>query len=180
MSSMVLAGLREASAALAAEDPAGLPAPALAEGLVELRRLIEGLEAQWMRWLEAFDRGGGAAATGAASTAAWVRSECRLAPGVARDRVELARALPRLPDTASALSAGQISVGHARLVAAAIAELTEATGPQFAAEVEPALVDVARSMDPARLRRELTCGMRSPQRRARPLRSGPTGGAGCR
>src|SRR5215475_12565071 len=150
-----LSRLRDAVAALAAEDVDGLPEAALARDLPQLRRLLDGVEAQWLRRLEAFGRRGGAAAEGAASTGAWLRSTCRLAPGAARGRVELARALPGLPDTAAALAAGDISPSHAQLIAAALAELAEAAGSKLAAETEPALVDLARAVDPAKLRNEL-------------------------
>jgi hypothetical protein len=151
-----LGALRDAVAALAAQDVDGLPEAALARDLPELRRLADSVEAQWLRRLEAFDRRGGAAAAGAVSTGAWVRSSCRLAPGPARGQVELARALAGLPDTAAALAAGDISPTHAHLVAAALAELAEAGGPELAAQTEPALVDLARALDPAKLRSELT------------------------
>src|SRR5215468_7972574 len=138
--------LRGAVAALAAEDVDGLP---------ELRRLADSVEAQWLRRLEAFDRRGGPAAAGAVSTGAWARSACRLAPAAARGQVELARALAGLPDTAAALAGGDISPAHAQLVAAALAELAEAGGSELAAQTEPALVDLARALDPAKLRNEL-------------------------
>jgi Domain of unknown function (DUF222)/HNH endonuclease len=150
-----LGALRDAVAALAAEDVDGLSEAALARDLPRLRRLVDGMEAQWLRRLEAFDRRGGAAAEGAVSTGAWVRSACRLAAGPARGRVELARALAGLPDTAAALAAGDISPSHAELIAAALAELAEAGGAELAAETEPALVDLARAIDPGKLRREL-------------------------
>src|SRR5215475_12744481 len=119
--------LSAALTALADDDPDHRPDTALTDGLLQLRRTIDGLEAQWLRWLAAFDRRGIAASTTATSTTAWVRSTCRLSPTTARDRVALARALPGLPDTAAAL----------------------------AADTEPALVDLARVLDPPRLRREL-------------------------
>src|SRR5215475_720175 len=150
-----LGRLRDAVAALAAEDVDGLPEATLTASLPELRRLADGVEAQWLRRLEAFDRRGGAAAAGAVSTGAWVRSACRLAPSTARGRVELARALAGLPDTAAALAAGDISPSHARLVAAALAELAEAGSPELAAQTEPALVDLARALDPTKLRSAL-------------------------
>src|SRR5690349_17759355 len=126
-------GLAGAVAALAGEHLDDLPDAALAESLVGLREAIDALEAQWLRRLEAFDRRGGAAAAGAVSTGAWVRGRCRLAPGASRDRVELARALAERPDTAAALASGDISVSHARLVTAALGELTEAAGVEVAA-----------------------------------------------
>src|SRR5712691_864370 len=140
MCSNGIEGLGAALEALAAEDLDAVPDPALADHLVVLRQLIDGVEAQWLRRLGVFDRRGGAAAAGAVSTGGWVRSACRLSPGVARDRVELARVLPGLPATAAALAAGEISVPHARLIAAAAGELAEAAGRQLAAETEPALV----------------------------------------
>ena len=59
-------GLGAVLAALAAEDLRGLPDATLGESLATLHRGIDGLEAQWLRRLEAFDRRGAAAATGAA------------------------------------------------------------------------------------------------------------------
>ncbi len=150
-----LGELAGALARLAGESLDDAPDAVLAESLVGLREVIDALEAQWLRRLEVFDRRGGAAAAGAVSTGAWVRHQCRLAPGAARDRVELARALAERPETAAALAAGEISVPHARLVTVALAELAEAASRELAAEAEPALVDVARGMDPGRLRREL-------------------------
>src|SRR6266496_854987 len=147
-----LGELAGALARLAGESLDDAPDAVLAESLVGLREVIDALEAQWLRRLEVFDRRGGAAAAGAVSTGAWVRHQCRLAPGAARDRVELARALAERPETAAALAAGEISVPHARLVTVALAE---AASRELAAEAEPALVDVARGMDPGRLRREL-------------------------
>ena len=150
-----LGTLRDAVAVLAAEDVEGLPVAALAASLPELRRLVDSVEAQWLRRLETFDRHGGATAEGAVSTGSWLRSTCRLAPGAARDGVDLARALAGLPETAAALAAGDISPTHARLVAAAVAELAEAASAELAAQTEPALVDLARAVDPRRLRQEL-------------------------
>jgi Domain of unknown function (DUF222)/HNH endonuclease len=178
-----IAAVRAAVGELAGDDPAR-DASTLGAELVELRRLAEALEAQWLRRLRAFDTSGGAEAFGAVSTAGWLRAACRLAPGVARERVRLARRLPDLPATAAAFAAGEITGEHARLVATAVDELADALGPKSlpasdpvsaddagavepepltgpeAAEVvlvaaERALVEVARRTDPLRLRREI-------------------------
>jgi len=146
--------LRSGVAALAAESPASLDDSTLAAQLTELRRLIDQVEAEWQRRLGEFD-GRGAAAGTAASTASWLRATCRLSPGVARDRVELARRLPDLPKVAMALAAGDISVRHASLVTAAVGELAAAAGDEVAAEVESPLVEAATLLDPLRLRREI-------------------------
>jgi hypothetical protein len=55
---------------------------------------------------------------------------------------------------ASALSAGEISVDHARLATSALDELA-AVDPHLAACVEAPLLDAARGLDPTRLRREI-------------------------
>jgi hypothetical protein len=53
---------------LDAEDPAALTDAELGTQIVQLRRLLDGLEARWLRRLAAFDRRGAAAAAGAVST----------------------------------------------------------------------------------------------------------------
>ena len=58
---------------LAGEELAGLPVAALGEDVLALGVARNRLEAEFARRLVAFDRGGGAAAAGAASTAAWLR-----------------------------------------------------------------------------------------------------------
>jgi Domain of unknown function (DUF222)/HNH endonuclease len=130
------------------------------------------------RRLRAFDAQGTADEAGALSTAGWLRAACHLSPGVAADRVRLARRLPSLPTTHAAFSAGEISYDHARLVATAVTELADALGPSAAASdnqdravdpggtagtdaagvvtaAERALADAARRIDPLRLRREI-------------------------
>ena len=51
-----LTELGDALAALAAEDVDGLPEAVLAASVVDLGRLIDDVEAQWLRRLKAFDR----------------------------------------------------------------------------------------------------------------------------
>jgi hypothetical protein len=142
--------LRHAAAALAEVDPRSLPAAALGDAVVELRQLIDGLEGAWSRLVAALD-GSGAIEGG---TAAWLRSACRLAPAAARSRVTLARRLADRPATSDALSAGDISVDHARLVTTALDELAD-VDPELATAAEPPMVAAARRLDPARLRREI-------------------------
>ena len=50
-----LGGLRAAAAALAAADPTALSPAALADQVVELRRLIDGLEGTWSRLVAVLD-----------------------------------------------------------------------------------------------------------------------------
>lgn len=145
-----LSDLRAAAATLAAADPVALPASVLGDQVVELRQLIDGLEGVWSRLVATLD-GSGSVDGG---TAAFLRSACRLSPAAARSRVVLSRRLAARPVVADTLSAGTISVDHARLVTTALSELA-AVDEQIAATAEAPLVDSARRVDPARLRREI-------------------------
>ena len=133
-----VSALRSAALAVAAVDSAKLPAAALEDAVVELRRLIDGLEGTWSRLVGTLD-GSGAIDGG---TAAWLRSSCRLSPAAARSRVTLARRLTERATVAQELSAGEISVDHARLLTTALDELA-AVDPQLAARTEGPLLDVA-------------------------------------
>jgi hypothetical protein len=142
-------------AELRAADLSVVGNAALAAELVALRGLIDSVEAEWLRRLEVFDQRRGPADMGAASTGAWVRGACRLSPGIARGRVELARSLPSWANTAAALAAGEISSSHAQHIVIAADELAAVAGSEIAADAEPAMVELARRVDPARLRHEL-------------------------
>jgi hypothetical protein len=153
-SDQVLAGLAAAVDQLAAQDPAGLPDAVAAERVLVLRTLLDRLEGQWLRELAAVDaRGAAGAELGgrAPSTAGWLRARARLTAGAARQHVGVARALHRgpLPQTAAALAAGELSGGHAVVLAQGTSDLDPAT----TAAAEPVLVDAARRLDPAGLRR---------------------------
>ncbi len=106
--------LRSAVDALAGVEVAALDAGTLGTELVELRVQIDRLEAQWLARLAAFDDDCGPMVDGAATTAAWLRRDCRLAPGAARERVTVARRLRELPATANSLAEGAISYRHFR------------------------------------------------------------------
>jgi hypothetical protein len=84
--------LRAAVRHLAAGLLSELDDAALAGQLAELRRLIDGLEAQWLRRLREFDTRAVAARLGLLTSAAWLRAECRLSRpghGARRPRVRL-------------------------------------------------------------------------------------------
>ena len=134
---------------LAGEELAGLPVAALGEDVVALGVARNRLEAEFARRLVAFDRGGGAAAAGAASTAAWLRHRARLAPGPAAAWVRTARRLADdLTASAAALAAGAVSVRHVEVIAAATADLPA----EAVAGGEAILLGAARELDPQRLR----------------------------
>lgn len=142
--------VRSGAVALAATDPAALSPAAVADQVVELRRLIDGLEGTWSRLVAVLDGSGNAEG----GTSAFLRSSCRLAPAAARTRVVLARRLAERPAVDTALAAGQISVDHARVVTHALEELAVADRT-LAAEAEAPLLTAARQLDPTRLRREI-------------------------
>ena len=145
-----LGGLVAAARAVGADDPADLSPAVLIDQVIELRRVIDGLEGTWSRLVAVLDRSGAAEA----GTGAFLRSSCRLAPATARGRVVLARRLTGRPAVGGALAAGDISVDHARVVTHALEELA-AADTTLAAEAEAPLLAAARQLDPARLRREI-------------------------
>ena len=135
--------------ALRHQQVTGLPALALAQDLVELRSLLDSLEAEFNRRVAAFDRSRAFAALDLPSTATFLRSSCRLAPGAASEQVRLARSLPLLPATQQAFGQGQISREHASV----IAHSAEEVGTAAVQQAEPELLQAARSLHPQHLRR---------------------------
>jgi Domain of unknown function (DUF222) len=146
-----MSGLGSAIDELAAEDLDCTPTAALADDLVELARLEERIHAEWMRRLAVFDARRGSDDDDVLSTQCWVRRQCRLTPGAARERLSVARRLRELPATATAFAAGEIGYGHVRLLSAAAGAVDGAVW----AESEPILVDAARSLDPSGLRKAI-------------------------
>lgn len=143
-----IAALTAALDTLAAVDLTATPTVALGEQLVALTRLAARLDAQQLRRLERFDRAGGAAATGAASTAAWLRHACRLAPAEAASRTGCARRLTdTLTATAAALAAGEISYRHAAVLSTATTGIPQ----QATTAAEPTLLTAARQLNPQQL-----------------------------
>src|SRR6266540_3096448 len=147
-------GLAAAIDGLAADDLNQLGGALLAAQVLAMRRLLDQAEADWLRRLAAADAHGAAGAergTQALSTTGWLRATTRTSAATAAQRVRTARALHRGPlrATAAALAQGEVSYQHA----AALADATSDLPPAKVAEAEPVLVDAARRLDPARLRR---------------------------
>lgn len=145
-----MSGLASAIDELSMQDAQLLPDTALGSDLVEMRRQIDRLEAQWLRRLQVFDARGGGEVDSFPSTASWLRASCRMTHTAAREAVLVARALQeRLTGTAAAFEAGEVSYGHARV----LARETDALPTETLAEAEPTLLDTAREHDPAMTRR---------------------------
>jgi hypothetical protein len=125
-----------------------IPVEVIGEQLIELFQERNRLDAEIQRRLARFDRAEGYAADRALSAQAWLRWKCRLSAGEASERVRVARQLPELEITASALAAGEISYRHAALISRTAAEL----GDAWETNAEEILVTASRELDPGRLR----------------------------
>jgi hypothetical protein len=82
-----LAALEAAAGRLAAQDLDRLPDAAVADQVLALRRLLDGLEGHWLKELAGVDGRGAAGADQdqqVGSTAAWLRGRLRLGDGAAR------------------------------------------------------------------------------------------------
>ncbi|HVF04902.1 MAG TPA: DUF222 domain-containing protein [Frankiaceae bacterium] len=127
-------------------DPGALSDADLGARIVALETLVRRAQAAQAAAVRVFDRRDAADADGAASTACWLRDRLGAADRDARRTVGLARALDRLPLTAAAWSAGQVTAAHARVLAAQTRHLDPAT----VAAGEASLVRWARELDPLR------------------------------
>ena len=131
----------------AAERVAELPDAALAEDLVDLRRSIDRLEAEFARRLAVFDRRQGCRLEGAITTTNWLRHRCKLSGSAAADRVAMARHPAELPQTAAAFAQGEIGFDHARIITRA----AESVGDEGMRGAEHILVEAAAQLHPQQL-----------------------------
>jgi Domain of unknown function (DUF222)/HNH endonuclease len=143
-----LSELSGAVARLASEEVDGVDGHELGDELVCMRRLMDRLEAEFVRRVERFDRGRGALSEGAVSTVSWLRATCGLTGGGAADRVRMARMLDGLPRTTASFRAGRCSFANVAL----IARLADEVGVDAVAGVEETLVPAAEVLDPGRMR----------------------------
>jgi hypothetical protein len=149
--------LQTALEELTGQDVDRLGDTALVDQALELRQLLDRLEGIWLKGLATVDGRGAAGADQdrpGLSTAGWLRARLRMGAGAAHSVVRTARALYRGPlvATGQALTAGDLSPAHAQVLACGTQDLAPAT----AAEAEPVLLEVARRLDPPRLRRAIT------------------------
>ncbi|RKE07757.1 uncharacterized protein DUF222 [Catellatospora citrea] len=115
-----------------------------------LRERLSGVELSLVRELDARAV---PTAHGASSTAVWLREHWRVGIRTAKQTVELARSLDRLPATAEALTAGAVNTEQAAVIAQALAELPALAGLETAAKAEAALIGFAAQFEPSVLRR---------------------------
>ena len=129
------------------EELEAVPASCMGDDLKELRRHINGCEAEFTRRLRRFDDGGGYAATRALTAQAWLRWKCNFSPSAAAGRVAVARELEGLEEATQAFAAGDFSYPHAAM----IARTAEKLGEKMEANAETILVGAAKELDLARL-----------------------------
>ena len=138
---------------LGTQDPTRLPATVRAQRVLALQQLAGRLDGQWLKELAGVDAIGAAGADQdqqAPSTAGWLRNRLRMGAGAAREAVRTARALFRgpLPQTAHALTSGQLSPGHARVLVQGTRHLPD----HVVRAAEPVLLETAARLDPSLLR----------------------------
>lgn len=120
------------------------------EQLVAMRRVIDQLEGLWLAAAADFSGSGELAESGHRTLAAWMRDRCRLAPPEASGRAKVAFAVSDSQTlTGSALREGSVSWRHAQVIDQILLQVPVT----HRADAERALVDNARHLDPAELRR---------------------------
>jgi hypothetical protein len=128
--------LRSAIEGLRAETLPGLPDARIEEDFTELHRAGELLEAERLRRLAEIDRRGLFARDGHLSAASWLATRFRVAWGVAREQVRVARAFERMRVARAAFEAGDVSMSGVRVLASA-----HEAEPEAFARAEAALVE---------------------------------------
>ena len=120
---------------------------ALGEALIQIREAgIDPLEAVFADGLRRFDKAGEYRVEGALSAVAWMRERCNLSGGAAAERVNIARQLEKLPQTAKAFATGSLGFQHVAL----IARTAENVGAVQVQKEESNLLKSAHTMDPGR------------------------------
>ena len=131
--------LRSTVDALRAEILADLPDARIEEDFEELHRSMELLEVERLRRLAEIERRGLHERDGFLSAAAWLVSRFKVAWGVAREHVRIARGLDEMPVTQRALEEGEVSMSALRILATA-----HEVDPEAFRRAESQLVEAAR------------------------------------
>ena len=140
--------VHEAVDALVDESIDGVSTHALGADLIDIRRAIDRLEAEFLRRLHRFDHARGALADGGVSTVSWLRPRCGMTVKAAAYRVHLARTLGELPATLDSARAGRASFSNVTM----IAQLAEDVGVAQVAPLESILVGAAETLEPGAMR----------------------------
>src|SRR5438132_10716926 len=111
--------LRSAVDGLRSEILSELPDSRVEGDFAELYRAVELLELEKLRRLAEIDRRGLFQRDGHLSAASWLGRAFKVAWGTAREQVRIARALEEMPETRSALEAGDVSMSAVKVLVAA-------------------------------------------------------------
>jgi hypothetical protein len=134
-----MSSLRSALDEFRSDDLSEQPDARLEEDFLELHGESERIEIERLRRLAAIDRRRTYQRDGYVTTTAWLIAELKMAPGVARQQVQMARALEEMPETVAALETGEVSMSAARALVNA-----RELDPEVFARSERELVDGAR------------------------------------
>src|SRR5580704_8670844 len=134
--------------ALVDESIDGFSTHALGADLIDIRRAIDRLEAEFVRRLHRFDRDHGALADGGVGTVSWLRANAGMTAKAAAYRVHLARTLGELPAALDSARAGRASFSNVTM----IAHLAEDVGVAQVAPLESILVGAAETLGPGVMR----------------------------
>jgi hypothetical protein len=140
--------LASAVDALVDESIDGFSGLALSEDLVDIRRAVDRLEAEFLRRLDRFHNERGGQTDGGLSTVSWLRHRCGMTAKAAAYRKHLARTLGEMPATLDSARAGRSSFSNMAM----IAHLAGDVGVEQVAPMEPILVKAAETLDPGRMR----------------------------
>jgi hypothetical protein len=121
---------------------------ALGADLIDIRRAVDRLEAEFIRRLHRFHHARGALADGGVSTVSWLRAQCGMTAKAAAYRVHLARTLGELPATLDSARAGRASFSNVTM----IAHLAEDVGVERVAPLESILMGAAETLEPSAMR----------------------------
>ncbi|MCZ4499430.1 MAG: endonuclease [Marmoricola sp.] len=138
---------------LARIDVGGWSTHELAVVLASLGRAESRLAALRLRVLAAADRDGAAAETGLANTSQWAARATNADPASAHREVRLSQGLSKRRATQQALAAGDLTADHAAVIVRTDEQLPAGVTPEQRATVERALVEKARTLPPAALRK---------------------------
>ena len=150
----VLGVLATVHGALDSAGDVGLGSGDYATAVREADRAIGRLQALKLSLVAAADRAQVAAGSGMSGTGAWLAQQTRTTGAVAAGQVALAGALEGWPATGAALREGMVSAEHAVVIAAATRQLPSTLDPDQRAVVEAGLVEQAKTLDPAALRKK--------------------------
>ena len=135
-------------------DLGDLTSEQIGDAVTSWHRVASRIDALKLRLLAAAEKAEVAAELGMSGTGAWFARQTRTSPSEAARDVALADALVGEPgETGAALARGELTSQHAQVILRATDQLPATLGDAQRAQVEAALVEKARRLDPQQLAR---------------------------